>query len=86
MKMLNPTFPITEGRFLIQKFSVRHSPFSPNLQVGDSLFQPIITELKRKYFLNDQVMKEAVQNFLEAREKNYFLCTYVSRWTGGPST
>jgi len=46
--------------------------------VGDILFQPIITKLRSKHFLNDQVMKEAIQNFLEVRDKNFFLHTYTA--------
>ena len=42
---------------------LEHSPYSPNLLVGDFLFQSIITKLRSKQFLNDQVMKEAIQNF-----------------------
>jgi len=67
------------------KFEVlKHPPHSPDLAPSDfHLFGPMKEHLRGQKFADDMVM-EAVQSWLKAMPKSFFLegiCKLVDRWT-----
>jgi len=64
---------------------LKHPPYSPDLAPSDfHLFGPIKEHLRGQKFADDDEVMEAVQSWLKATPKSFFLegiRTLVGRWT-----
>ena len=68
------------------KFEVlKHPPYIPDLAPSDfHLFGPMKEHLRGRKFADDKEIMEAVQSWLKATTKRFFLediCKLVDRWT-----